>query len=81
MKRVKIVTVIDNYGDEKFIVKHSVRFLFITIWHSVTWKNTDEPFFFDTYADAFTRAEDILNNANPRRQRVVTKTNVEEITV
>jgi hypothetical protein len=83
MKRVKIVTVIDNYGEEKFIVRHSYTLFFglITRWLTVHWINSTDPFFYEDYEDALKKAQDILENANPQRRRVVTQTNEEEITV
>lgn len=84
--RVKVVTVINNYGEEKFIVKYTstdvwLGFIRITTWYTVKWTNSDDPFFYSEKDDALHKASELYNNGNPLRQRVVAEIKEEEITL
>lgn len=84
--RVRILTIINNYGEVRYIVQNTARVPYLlfftkTVWVSRTSPYGDSPHFFDVYADALTEAHHVLQNSNSRNQRIITQTNVEEITV
>lgn len=82
--KVKIVTVLDNYGQERWIVKYTVKEMFWifftrTIWKHVECRNCEDPYFFEDYHEAKTRADRLLEGANPKKQRVVQILEEEEV--
>jgi hypothetical protein len=84
--RVRILTIINNFGEEKFIVQYTEREQFFIFWTKEVWKNvtftqTNDPFFYDSRYEAVEKAKDMLINANPRQQRIVTVANAEEVTI
>ena len=84
--KVRILTIINNFGEEMFVVQYTVKESFWIFWEKEAWRNvefsqTNDPFFYDNYTDALIKGQDILTNANPRQQRIVTIANMEEITI
>lgn len=86
MKRVRVVSIINNYGEERYIIQHTIRVSYWIFWMrdkwiNVTFVNSDDPYFYPDYTEALLKAKDILENANPRKQRIITQTKVEEIEI
>jgi len=85
MIQVKVLTVLNNFGEEKFIVKRSrievwLFFFKTTHWDTVTHKKDNSPYFFDKIEDARAEARYILINSNYKGERITEILNVEEVT-
>lgn len=79
--QVQVLTVINNYGEEKHVVRYSngVTFFGKVRWAFVTFTQTNDPFFFDDFNVAVKKGEDILLNANPKNQKICAIANVHDI--
>lgn len=82
--RVKIETVLTNFGEERYIVKYLFIYKFLLFfkikeWIPVTYKHSDDPYFYEDYEDAKHCANNLLANANPYNQRVVQVLDTKEV--